>query len=412
MPSNNPSPIPAFLAELSLRSFSGVEVFRRDTTSTTTVATFTPSQGRFEDWLDVLSGRGSGTSLQEDLTSVSTTPSTITIGLDSSDRFYLECARHNFAITANDGFFGFAAAGQAAAAAGPPYRLTATSEWTRGTYSLSTIGITPSTSGAHFAIPEYPAMAQSAITILRNRGSVGDADDATPTLPIEHRDNASNDVFTQRIHWFVDVDGHVVWAMDGTANIASVGVTWIDTDFRDLLGFSGNESLSSAGALPWIVNYQVADYPAPACIIPSRPVERITRSAERIGSAIRLTSRQVVGHNIMTAQSVSVDWWIDGPADVTDLHRHWMERVVPYMTTGQRVSFYGEWGDPRRGLTRYGVTASQPSYDVLYTTEKDGERGRFRGRVAMIAAPTESVDWPGRERRRAPVALTLEQAED
>lgn len=412
MPSNNPSPRPAFAAEVNLRDFSGVEVFKRNTTNTTTIATFTSSQGRYEDWLDFLSGRGSGRDLQDDLDSVATMPSTISIGINSSDRFYIECARHNFSITANDGFFGFTAAGQGPAGSGPPYRLTATSEWTRGTYTLSTIGITPTTSGGHFAIPEFPQMAQSAITLLRDRGNEGDADDTANTLTLEGIDNAENDILNQRFRWFIDVDGYVVWSCDATENDASVGVTWVDTDFRDLLGFSGNETLLNTGSLSWQVNYQKADYPAPMFITPTRPVERITRTAERVGSAVRLTSGQVVGHNIGTYQSIEVDWWIDGPVDEIDLHRHWLERVVPYMTKGQRVSFYGEWGDPRRGLISYGVTASQDAYDRLYTTEKDGERGRYRGRVSMNSSESETVSWPGRERRRAPVTITLQKAED
>jgi hypothetical protein len=58
------------------------------------------------------------------------------------------------------------------------------------------------------------------------------------------------------------------------------------------------------------------------------------------------------------------------------------------------------------------VTDSQDAYDLLYSTEKDGERARYRGRIDVDGGGSFVVDWPQANRRRAPMSLNIAKAED
>ena len=416
MPSDNPSPIPAFMAQLNLRDYSGLELFwRQGAANTTTFPTFDTEagEGLYEDWLDVLNGRGSQNvrSLGDEATAVSTIPSTISVGIDEDDRVYIQGARHRLTVYGHTtSVYGFALAGDLGGA-GPPYRSVASGEWIRGLVSEgATIGILPSTGGyARFSIPPSAQTFQSVVTKIREVGSVNDADDPSNIQTVlETRDNNENNNAGRNFRWWMDDSGHIGWSCVQSLAASASPITWVNTNFRDLLGFSGNEAVLNDGSN----NYQIADYPAKACLVPSRPLERITRSVDKVDAAVRLVNGRVVGNLAGAYQSVSLTFWIDGPADCFDLHRHWLERVVPYMQRGARVSWYGEWGDPRRGLSGYDVTESQPAYDLLYTSEVDGERGRYRGRVAMDAEGRVTVEWPQPLRRRAPMTLVLEKAED
>lgn len=418
MPGNNPSPIFALFAELDLRDFSGLELFyRQGAANTTSFPSFDTAagEGRYEDWLDVLNGRGSQTprTLQAEATAAKTFPSTITVGLDAEDRVYIEGARHSFTVYGHGvSNFGFSTAGDAPDGGGPPYRTTASGEWVRGLCEASaTIGIVPSTGGyARFSIPPTRQYFQAVPTKLRALGAENDADDpANVETVLEYRDNSENDAVNRNFRWWIDDSGHVGWSCRSSVAASASSVTWVNTSFRDLLGFSGNETVASDGLG---ANYQVADYPAQAAIVPSRPVETLTREADHVDAAVGLVNGRIVGNDAGTYERLALSFWMDGPADATDLHRHWIDRVVPYMSRGRRVSFYGEWGDPRRGLLGFDVTAEQPAYDLLYTSEKDGERGRFRGRVSLDSGSRVSVSWPGSLRRRAPASLTLRKAED
>lgn len=417
MPSYNPSPIPAFMAELDLRDYSGVEVFwRQGAVNTTTLPTYDTEAGEgwYEDWLDFLNGRGSqtGRSLGDEVSAASTVPSTVSIGIDEDDRVYVQGARHSFTVYGHgSAVYGFSVAGDAPDGGGPPYRTTASNEWVRGLCeTVGTIGLVPSTGGyARFAAPPSYQTFQSVITKLRDLGDENDADDpSNVNVVLEQRDNNENDNANRNFRWFVTDAGHIGWACRSSVAASASPVTWVSTGLRDLMGFSGNEPISNDG----FSNYQIGDYPAQACLVPTRPVETLTRHSDRVDAAVGLVNGRIVGNLAGTYQHVDVAFWIDGPMDSTNLHRHWLERVTPYMSRGRRVSFYGEWGDPRRGLLGYDVTETQPAYDLLYTSEQDGEYGRTRSRVALDESARTVVQWPGSLRRRAPAVLLLRKAED
>jgi hypothetical protein len=77
---------------------------------------------------------------------------------------------------------------------------------------------------------------------------------------------------------------------------------------------------------------------------------------------------------------------------------------MQYAPQGERVNFYQGWGDSRRALTSAEVTADQPAYDLIYTSEDNGDQGRIR--ASMI---TSSHDLSfGDLKRRVPVQMRLE----
>ena len=411
MPGNNPSPIPAFMAELNLRDFGGVTLFQRvGDGAAVALPALTGTQGRYEDWLDFLNGRASQPG--RDLVALATSSfaaTTFTVGIDSTDLFYVESDVENFTILAGSSAFGLD--GTETTTGAGPFRMTASDNWTRGLLQNASIALSSNTSGI-FTIPPTSAAnvywSQSVITAIRALGAEGDADDQTPTtLVLETIDNAAlATTTTGRIRWMMDDTGHITWA--APSSITSTALTWNSTAMRDMMGFSGNEAVAVVGN----VARQVAEFPAKACIVPTRPLERITRESDRVDSAVRITNGNIAGNEVGTYQVVDLEWWVDGPVDSRDLHRHWTERVVPFLTRGSRVSWYGEWGDPRRGLVGFDVAGTQATYDLLYTSEKDGERGRYRGRVAVDWNAPQRVVWPSRMRRRAPATLRIQKAED
>ena len=77
---------------------------------------------------------------------------------------------------------------------------------------------------------------------------------------------------------------------------------------------------------------------------------------------------------------------------------------VPYCQNGERINFYQTWGDSRRSLRSALVTSTQPEYDLIYTSEDNGDCGRLR-----CSLVTASYDLAyGALKRRVPVSMRLE----
>jgi hypothetical protein len=51
------------------------------------------------------------------------------------------------------------------------------------------------------------------------------------------------------------------------------------------------------------------------------------------------------------------------------------------------------------------ITADQPAYDLLYTSEDNGEYGRVRGSLTIN---TLDLSYPTRLKRRVPVTIEVE----
>ena len=99
--------------------------------------------------------------------------------------------------------------------------------------------------------------------------------------------------------------------------------------------------------------------------------------------------------------------FVDGPADIKDLTRHFTNHFVGYINQGARINVYQDWGDSRRALAEDDVTDSQRAYDLLYTSEENGFRGRVRG--SMSSTGPYQLTYPQRLRRRSPITIRIEE---
>ena len=104
-------------------------------------------------------------------------------------------------------------------------------------------------------------------------------------------------------------------------------------------------------------------------------------------------------------QSV-LDFDLDALLDEKDLYRHFTNKFVEYIPTGERINFYQGWGDSRRALITSDITSSQPAYDLLYTSEDNGDQGRIR--ASILNNGSVNLSYPNRLRRRVPVSMTME----
>lgn len=421
MPGNNPSPIPAIFAELDLRVLSGQALYTRSvlgigtvTISAPTFSAATPgTTGIYEDWLDFLHGYGSEplNTLQADLTTGWTgtgAAGAMSITLTSDDKIKLSSTLASFSIkaSADNTFFGFPTSLTSATGAGP-YSLTATDSWVRGNNQNKYLTLAPGASPAFF-VPTLNTWSQSAVTMFRSRSNESDADDnQTNTTTLEGIDNTATMHLARLVRWFVTDDGRIGWSLPN-AVCGGDPIFGLNPVFREMIGWSGNETVTTSGG----VCTQIGDYYASRCLVPTRPLERLTRDVLVEDTAERLRGGGIASNKMGTYDRINIEGWIDGPSDSRDLHRHWLQNVAPYLTRGKRCTVYFEWGDPRRGLESFKVTNTQDAYDLLYSTEKDGERARYRGRIDVDGGGSFVVDWPQANRRRAPMSLNIAKAED
>ena len=75
------------------------------------------------------------------------------------------------------------------------------------------------------------------------------------------------------------------------------------------------------------------------------------------------------------------------------------------MSSGERINFYQSWGDSRRALITSQVNASQPAFDLMFTSEDNGAYGRVRG---SLTTAEYNLSYPTRLKRRVPVDMEIE----
>ena len=96
---------------------------------------------------------------------------------------------------------------------------------------------------------------------------------------------------------------------------------------------------------------------------------------------------------------------LDALLDESDDYKHFSNRFLPLVAPGERINFYQGWGDSRRSLRTAEIVGSQAAYDLLYTSEDNGDQGRIRG---SLLTSDFDLSYPTRLRRRVPVSLEIE----
>lgn len=373
MPASNPAPPIALIGQFDARQWASVTVFKRGATNVTVSA----SAGIFDDLLDFLNGRGSSTALalRTCVNTVKTDAGTWTIGIDANDKVYIESDTATFTLAAGTGLeaWGFSSGGMSASnVTGTIYRATAADQWVRGPVVNAYITIDPAGLPAAFSIPSSGGTVMAGqfndpITAIRNRG-IGDADDTAASTCLEAVDTSH-----ASIRWSLTATGHVCCSRRTASTTA---LTWqtAGKTLRDALGFTGSETETTSGAYSFLTATNL-----PRVVwAPSTQIGRCRHVFGEKSRTMRTANGAIASANLATWSGWDVELYLDGPdattPDVEHIWRRWW-RSVP---VGYGVTLYRHWGDPRRQLYADEVTADQPAYDLLYTSEP--ERGRKRCR--------------------------------
>ena len=405
MPGNNLSPPIALLSEFDAREWAGVTVYTRGS-----AVALSSTAGVFEDVLAFLHGYGmqAGRDMAADAAAkwtASGAAGTITCALDASDRVYFESDTVDFKISAGAGntTYGFDSAGHALVGGGAPFRRTATAEWVRGNVTNITIEIDPDGAPAAFAVPAVALRSQSVVTMLR-ASALADADGGV-TSSLMQLDNTANDNVNRRISAGL-TDAGLVYFTRPTG--VSAALTWDSTTLRDRLGFTGSEAESASGGLTTLT----ATYPCPGVFVPGRPARRVRPWHWEKTETVDLTSGDIAANHIARRTGWDCEVWAGGPVDVTDFERHLRDRMWRYAPVGFPCALHQHYGDPRRAIATWQITASQSAYTVLSTSERNGRRGRLRCLRDAEDVVRRSADYEGTLDMRQLISISLRDRVD
>ena len=396
MPLNNPSPNFALLSAFNARTWSGVNVFNRSSNNVT-LPTFGTGEGIYDDAISFLNGRGSesGFAMSDLLQSTSNFGTNWSVSINSSDKVLISCDdSFKVRLKSGDDILGLGSSTFATAATS----FTCPNDWTRGSdlddsqYEFQNAA---GSSSFSFVITGRLNV-QDLIVAIRERGTTSDVDDVNTANNLEKRDLVANTA-SQYIKWYINDNGHVECMYSNAIN----DITWVSTSFRDRLGFSGNETPSGT-----FFKKLSADYPLPGALYPTRPyqdhhmqTQTVSQSRRKIGGGY---ASNFVGSYVQSILSFDLDALLD----TKDLYRHFTNNFIEYIGNGERITFYQNVGDSRRSLITSGINVSQPAYDLLFTSEDNGNTGRIR--CSLVDANTINLVYPNRLKRRVPVSLVLE----
>ena len=400
MPLNNPAPQFALLTAFDVRGLSGATIFTRGSPATTVaLPTYSAGQGVYEDALFFLNNRESesaieGTSqLQSDATFG--TGSSWSITIDSNDKITIT-ANVDFEVTSTGSSdpLGFGSSTVGAVSVGSDYVATAPNDWTRGMIALDVVNYRIDEVGGSdtFNFPQDKPDIQDVTTFLRS--SESDADDFSLSS-LTSIDNAA--MSETEISWTITDTGFTQCHYPTSAG----DITWSSTTLRDLLGFTGGESPVTIGAFKRLTS----THKNAGVLIPSRPYQSHHLKVENLGQSRRKIGGGYVSNFIGSYVIGSLAFDLDALLDESDDYRHFTNRFLPLVGPGERINFYQSWGDSRRALRTAQVVGTQAAFDLLFTSEDNGDLGRVRG--SLITADYD-LAYPTRLRRRVPVSMEIE----
>ena len=396
MPLNNPSPNFALLSAFNARTWSGVNVFDRGSNNVT-LPTFGTGEGIYDDAISFLNGRGSlsGMNTSDLLQVTALFGSNWSVSINSSDKVVISCD-DQFKVRFKSGtdFFGVGSSSFSSATTS----FTCPNDWTRGsTIRTAAYEFTDSSDSNNFTFsPQSGLNAQDLIVAIRERGVVNDADDVNSTNCLEKLDLDANTASTY-IKWYINDNGHVECMYSNAVG----DVAWVSTTFRDRLGFSANESPSGT-----LTRTLTADYPLPGALYPSRPYQEHHMQTQNVSQSRRKIGGGYASNFIGSYVQSILLFDLDALLDEVDLYRHFTNNFISYIGSGERIAFYQNVGDSRRSLITSGINLNQPAYDLLYTSEDNGNTGRIR--CSLVDSNTINLAYPNRLKRRVPVSLLLE----
>ena len=391
MPRNEFAPNFALMTDFDARPFAGVLY----TAEGQNISLPTASQIVFDDPVEFLNGKGMNAnySLKHDLEADK--GGTWTISIDSQDRIkWLASPGVNMDITTDWG------GGQIWGLNYDYYEMIDTqpaifpNDWQRGNLVLWQSGntnygkifYTGSGTSSPSSYPNFP-FAQDMISLLSIRSGNGQ-------YCLQSRDEF---YFAQAHQWILRDDGHVV----RVSSFANPSFSWVDTAFRDRLGFSGNEQ--------WISLYGrkalIADYVMPGVLYPSRPFQDHHIAYDRVSEYQRKIGGGFTSNFIGNYVKSRLTFHLDAYADIQNDYRFFSDTLGNLFYKGAKINFFQGVGDPRLARITNDITASKPAYSLTHTSENNGDQGVIRGTITDISS---ELSYDGMIRRRVPITMEIE----
>lgn len=410
MPSNDFSPNFALMSQVDMRPFTGALYTRNNSLNNPiNISLPTASQIVFTDAIDFLNGGGmhSYTSLDRALGLIFTGEAGFDSQIQTNDHIYLDrlngasvnvykynnngLADRLFGLT-NGGTFGDG-------------NVLFGSDWQRGLLNIRDEDrIVVDGGGFKVAVIPHIPILQDIPFYLRERSNTGVYPNGLNCLSSIEHDNFHIGLGAYpSVTWFVDGDGHVnQMVYSPPANQYLRTFAWVNTDFRDRLGFNGLETWTSVGngwSYWWVMK---AANPMLGVLVPSRPLNDNHYSFVRLSNPKALLGGGFSSNYIGNYISSNIEFYLDGPSDIkNDLNSYVFN---DYFYEGAAVSFYQLWGDSRYALRTSQINGNQPAYTNTYTNEMDGLYGVIRGHIVKM---TTDLPWPEMIRRRLPISMEI-----
>ena len=396
MPLNNPAPQFALLTAQDVRDLSATKIFTRGSTAVN-MPTFSSGEGVYEDAVFLLNARESAddNSATGQLLLDATFGAGWAVAINSDDKVTIT-ANTQFTITqtGTDDPLGF---GSVTTSVGisPVFVATASADWNRGALDLSntTYTISEVSGSGSFTFPDLKLKMQDVTAFIRSR-TTSDADDFS-LKSIEQIDQEA--LGSRKLAWSVTDDGRAMCHY-----LSSLGdITWNDDTMRARLGFEGDETPTTSGGFSTLISTHKIE----GVLIPSRPYQAHHLRVTNQSQARRLIGGGYVSNHIGSYVTSVLRFDLDALLDAENDYKHFTNRWLPLASMGERVNFYQGGGDSRRSLRAAQVSQGQEPFDLLFTSEDDGEYGRIRG--SMITSELE-LTYPQGLRRRVPVTVEIE----
>lgn len=420
----------AILAEVDASDWASETLFSIDGQNVTGAAT-----ARFPTPLAMLGGRGmmANRTLQQELDAEGTGAGAWTVGIDPvTDKLWIEYegggGLGSFQLTvvgADAEAYGFGVAGTVVISTdmgGGVHRVDATYTPRIGTITNAHLSIDPA-DGVAFVVPSIPYRQQSIWTLLRSASGGGspDADQTNAADSLAYRTALlDTDPTGGRIGAGMTDDGRtwISWPSD----IGGTGIVWVNHPLRKFLGFRGDEATVATVGNRGTVKIIESVGPCLGGLVTSRQLRAaVTFGHTEEGHSHRMWNGELAGTAWGTRKSVSLPFYLDGPNDTLDLHRHWLgDRDNPGFLGHAPRNTYMEaflrWGDTRRAQgTAAPSYASgawvRPPYSTLWTARNNGLAGRIICRRSGDDEAEKSVTFDQRMRRfEASILLELAEA--
>ena len=258
--------------------------------------------------------------------------------------------------------------------------------WTSSSSSSGKLYYTSSGTASPVFYPNFP-LAQDMVSLLSERSGNGQ-------YCLQSRDEY---YFAQAHQWILRDDGHVV----RMSSFANPSFSWVDTDFRDRLGFSGNEQ--------WISLYGrkalIADHVMPGVLYPSRPFQDHHIAYDRVSEYQRKIGGGFTSNFIGNYVKSRLTFHLDAYADIQNDYRFFSDTLGAYFYKGAKINFIQGVGDPRLARITNDITSSNPAYSLTHTSENNGDQGVIVGTITDISA---DLAYDGVIRRRVPITMEIE----